>query len=114
LNELENIPVEESPSSEQAPDYTKNPGDKPDVLGLRAEFIYLMAAQAKVSRGKVRRVLKAFEPAFYARIQESHETGYNDGIDAVLTEIAQREQGAELEYPDDPEGSEGREEVVPA
>jgi hypothetical protein len=61
----------------------------------------------------VRRVLKAFEPAFYARIQESHETGYNDGIDAVLTEIAAQEMEAN-EHPDDPEGSEGREEVIPA
>lgn len=105
LELVPDLPVEET----IAVDPLSAPENKPDVLGLRSEFIWVMADQAKVSRGKVRRVLEAFTPAFYARISDAYETGVQDGINSVIEEIA-RQEGLTLEHSDDPEGSEGREE----
>lgn len=105
------------------------PNQRPDVLGLVAEAVWLVAEDAKVSRGKVRRVLKAFEPLFWMRISEGYDTGYATGYYQAQVDMQNAMENAETmseetarslielppgvtldEHADDTSGTEGREE----
>lgn len=85
---------------------------KVDVLGLAPQAIWLIADAAKMSRGKVRRVLGAFEPLFWSRLQEAYDNGYyTSQIDFAKAMEELKEEGA-YEYSDDPEGTEVSKEII--
>lgn len=66
--------------------------ERADVIGLTMQSVWDIAEQAKVSRGKARRVLSAFEQYFLMRLDEAYSIGARDGALSIINKIEQAQQ----------------------
>lgn len=77
----------------EATEVTKVPlAEREDVIGLTMQSVWDIAEQAKVSRGKARRVLLAFEQYFLMRLDEAYSIGARDGALSIINKIEQAQQ----------------------
>lgn len=68
--------------------------ERADVIGLTMQSVWDIAEQAKVSRGKARRVLSAFEQYFLMRLDEAYSIGARDGALSIINKIEQAQNEA--------------------